>query len=72
MAAEPVLALAQSNTLQLTLYGQPGTAYYILSNSSLVPGPWATQSTLLVTNRVMMVTLPNLPTPATFYRVLRP
>jgi hypothetical protein len=72
VALEPVLALAPSNTLQLTLYGQPGTTYSVLSNSSLVQGPWGTQATFVLSNRVSTLSLPSSAAPATFYRVLRP
>ncbi|HWX23270.1 MAG TPA: putative Ig domain-containing protein, partial [Candidatus Binatia bacterium] len=71
VAIEPVLGLAASNSLQLTLYGQPGTAYSVLSNASLLPGTWGTQTSFTLTNRLITLPLPAT-APATFYRALRP
>jgi hypothetical protein len=68
VAREPVLDITPA-PLQLTLYGQPGSNYAILSSSNLLDNIWTTLTTLTVTNRVVTIPAPSPTANTRYYRL---
>ncbi len=72
VSREPVLDVAATNGLDLTLYGQPGTAYHLSANTNLAAGVWNPLTNFTLINRFLTLPVSPLGARKTFYRSQSP
>jgi hypothetical protein len=74
IGAQPLLEISLTNSNPaVTLYGNPGINYVLLSaNSLLAQGPWTPFTNLTLATAVQVISPASIPNPAVFFRAVQP
>ena len=65
-------SLDANSNLTLTLYGNPGVSYDLLTTTNLIGGSWSTVSSITLTDLFQVINLGSATNEMQFFRTVQP